>query len=145
VTRKAPAVDDDDSFSTVSIWSWVTFKTTREHFEGTHDYTKMGTSVVEIVDRSGRSLTPVWNRRWTGIAEGIRTRSTSRRNCLRIFVVACPVRVRFRHYSEYVSYDDYEYNRRSEDFSWIEYVGEPSVRARAFAAVANVMAWVAAR
>jgi hypothetical protein len=92
------------------------------HHEGTNDYTNTKIEVVEIVDRDGRSLQPVWPAEWTALADGVETRGDHKTRSVRIFARACPVRVRFLNYREYVSYTDEEHSSSSTSHAWVRYV-----------------------
>src|SRR5688572_19629527 len=89
------------------------------HHEGTNDYSNSGTEIVEVVNRNGESFEPVWKSDWTMLTDGVETRDDGRARCLRILATACPVRVRFRNFYEYVSYTDSEHCSSSTTYDWV--------------------------
>ena len=106
----------------VEVWSSF------HHHEGTNDYTNSGTEIVEIVNRNGESFEPVWKSDWTTLADGVETRDDGRTRCLRIRASACPVRVHFRNFYEYVSYTDSEHSSSSTSYEWVRYVQKSDAR-----------------
>jgi hypothetical protein len=97
--------------------------------EGTNDYTSLRTDIEAIVDRENRALTPVWERAWTTVAEGVDTRHDGRSRVVRIAAAACPVRVRFCDYHEYVSYTHREHCSKCTSCYWVRYVTAREVSA----------------
>jgi hypothetical protein len=75
--------------------------------EGTNDYTRRGSAIRGIWDRSRRPVEPVWKSQWTEVAAGIRTRRIEYREFVRVDRQACPVRVRVDTWSESGSYDSW--------------------------------------
>lgn len=88
------------------------------HRKGSHDYSTDRIEIDKIVDREGRPVEGVWNDQWTEIAQGIETRLNNGLCSIRIHRKACPVRVRYWHFFEYVSYDDPEYCKSDSHHSW---------------------------
>jgi hypothetical protein len=107
---------------TVMSREFVELRSSYRHHEGTNDYTNSGTEIVEIVDRHGQSVQPVWKSDWTTLTEGVESRQDDRTRCVRILASACPVRVRLRNFHEYVSYTDSEHCSSSTFYDWVRYV-----------------------
>lgn len=99
------------------------------HHEGTNDHTSLRTEIEAIVDRENRTLTPVWERAWTMVAEGVQTRHDGRSCVVRIAATACPVRLRFCDYHEYVSYTHREHCSKCTACYWVRYVTAAEVSA----------------
>jgi hypothetical protein len=55
---------------TVMSREFVELRSSYRHHEGTNDYTNSGTEIVEIVDRHGQSVQPVWKSDWTTLDRG---------------------------------------------------------------------------
>ena len=88
---------------------------------GTNDYSKDGTSIHKIVNNKGIVVEGVWMDAWQEISPGIKTR-IEKGNCqVRIYRSACPVRVLYHDFYEYISYDHYEHCSSSSNFYWIRY------------------------
>lgn len=92
------------------------------HHQGTNDYTNLRTDIEAIIDQENRTLTPVWSPEWTTVAEGVETRDDGRSHVVRISAAACPVRVRFCDYHEYVSYTHREHCSNFTSCYWVRYV-----------------------
>ncbi|MFH2057640.1 MAG: hypothetical protein ABIJ59_01925 [Pseudomonadota bacterium] len=88
---------------------------------GSNDYSRRGIEIDTIIDNLGNAVKKIWEDEWTQIAPGIETATVKGVRTVRIYREACPVRVRFRHYSEYVSYDYHEHNSSWEQFYWVRY------------------------
>lgn len=104
----------------------VELRSSYHHHEGTNDYTNSSTEIVEIVDRHGKNVQPVWTSDWTTLTEGVESRQDDRSRCVRILASACPVRVRLLNFHEYVSYTDSEHCSSSATYEWVRYVQPPS-------------------
>ena len=91
------------------------------HREGRNDYKNEGFQIVRIKDRKRRSVKPVWSEEWTEISPGIESRAEPGQRCVRIFKRACPVRVLFRHWFEYVSYTDSSHCSSWSRHYWVKY------------------------
>ena len=100
-------------FVDVETWGW--------HSSGTNDYKNEYTSVVSVVDRDGTEHEPRWTDEPLELFVGVETFTRDRRRCVRIHRSALPVRVLFRHYYEYVSYDDWEHNSSWTRHYWVRY------------------------
>jgi hypothetical protein len=94
------------------------------------------TSIRSILDRSGRSVEPLWDEEWAEVAPGIETRGENRssrttfgdrshqshiRGSLRIYRSACPVYVRFLKTWEYNDYDDYSFSTQENEAYWVRF------------------------
>jgi hypothetical protein len=112
-TRESTSVLSGES---VEIHSWF------HHHEGSNDYTNSRTDIVAIEDREGRTLAPVWAPQWTSIAAGVETRDDGSTHRVRIAASACPIRVRFSDFHEYVSYTDSEHCSSSIRHYIVRYV-----------------------
>ena len=97
LTERIHQVEDD--FAEAVSWSYL-------DRQGTNDYSGHGTEIERILDREGQTVEAVWNSTWTEIVPGIGTRREAERRCVQIFRQACPVRILFRSWIEYVSYTD---------------------------------------
>jgi hypothetical protein len=93
---------------------------------GSNDYSNRGIDINKVIDALGNEVKLVWKDEWTPIAPGIETGRANNKRTLRIHYEACPVRVRFRHYSEYVSYDSGDHNSYWEMFFWERYEKQDS-------------------
>ncbi len=93
------------------------------HREGSNDYTNRGLDIAEIVDRAGRSHEGTWDDVATEISPGIETYIQGKQRCLRLGRAACPIRVRFREWMEYVAYDNSRNNDRWDKYYWVRYEG----------------------
>jgi len=88
---------------------------------GTNDYKKEGIEIEAVVDREGNEHEPRWGDETIELFPGVSTRKDRRGRHLRIERAACPVRVRQRHWYEYVSYDNYEHNSSFSHIFWTRY------------------------
>ncbi len=88
---------------------------------GSNKYTRRGIEIDTIVDSNGNKVKIVWQDEWVEVAFGIESGNVNNVRTIRIHREACPVRVRFRHYEEYVSYDYSEHNSSWKTFYWARY------------------------
>ena len=109
------------------------------HYRGkTNMYVVERTSLLSILDKSGRELNAVWKEDWIEIAPGIDTRREDRvyrtrigshsseqaiKGSVRIQRLACPVHIQFRHTLEYNDYDDSRFSSNDSSDYWIRYEG----------------------
>ncbi len=91
------------------------------HHEGRNDYKNTYIDIEKIVDGDGNEYDPVWEEQPTEIFPGVVTRKKEHGTHVRIGREACPVRVLFREYFEYVSYDNWEHNSSSTTYWWVRY------------------------
>lgn len=91
------------------------------HNEGSNDYKNTYIDIVKIVDREGKEHDPVWGEEPVEVIPGVTTRKEDRGHLVRIARGACPLRVLFREYFEYVSYDSWEHNSSWTSYWWIRY------------------------
>jgi hypothetical protein len=94
---------------------------------GSNDYSRRGIEIDAIEDSRGKALSLIWNDGMTAIGPGIESGIMDGVRTIRIHQQACPVRVRFRHYSEYVSYDWPDHNSSWQAFYWIRYESSQGV------------------
>jgi hypothetical protein len=88
---------------------------------GSNDYTKWGTAIRDVVDRTGRTLKTGFSSEWAELAPGIEARYDGGGVQLRIHRSACPVRVRYVSFNEYTSYTDSEHSSHSSSDYWVRY------------------------
>ena len=88
---------------------------------GSHDYSRKGIDIDTVIDSTGHEVKMVWKDQWNPVAPGIETGVVNGTRTVRIHREVCPVRVRFREYWEYVSYDYSEHNSNWETFYWLRY------------------------
>jgi hypothetical protein len=105
----------------VVLVPFVDIETSGWHSSGTNDYKNEYTDIVSIVDRDGTEHEPRWTDEPLELFVGVEAFTRDRRRCVRIHRSALPVRVRFRHYFEYVSYDDSERNSSWTRHFWVRY------------------------
>lgn len=92
------------------------------HYGGSNDYKREGTTVTRIVDRTGRTVQAVWSADWTEVAPGVETRVGTLGWEVLVHARACPVRVRVRDVSEYVSWTDAEHNQSNSTEHWVRFM-----------------------
>lgn len=93
------------------------------HSEGTNDYKNSAIHIEKIVDRKGQVVGAVWQDDWTEVSPGIETRKEKGHH-VRIHRHACPVRIQFQRWYEYVSYDDSAYSFSESANYWVRYEAE---------------------
>ena len=91
------------------------------HHEGTNDYRNTIIRIEELEDREGKECDLIWNEEPTEVCPGVTTWSEGHGARMRINREACPVRVLFREYFEYVSYTDSEHNSSWTTYFWVRY------------------------
>jgi hypothetical protein len=100
----------------------IELESARYHRNGSNDYSNWGTTIVEVVDRNGVSHTLGSHQDWHELAPGITARADGRGVRVRIARAACPVRVRYQSFNEYVSWDNYEHNSYWTTNHWVRYL-----------------------
>ena len=115
---------DDEVRESTSVLSgeFAEIRSWYHHHEGSNDYTNSRTDIVAIEGREGRALQPVWGSDWSSVADGVETRDDNGIRRVRIAASACPVRVRFSDFHEYVSYTDAEHCSSSIRHYVVRYV-----------------------
>lgn len=88
---------------------------------GSNDYSRDVTDVFQIVDSSGVAHGASGGSSWNEVCQGVEMRSEGLQVFMRITRSACPVRVRFRHWTEYASYDGRGHSEQSTRFYWVRY------------------------
>jgi hypothetical protein len=74
--------------------------------QGTNDYSHEQTDIEQIIDRNIQNVEAVWSDGWVEVSPGIETSIDAHQHRhVRIHRSACPVRIQFRNWYEYVSYD----------------------------------------
>jgi len=118
---------DQEEKETIHIVSddFVEVKGFSSGSRGTNDYHNQGLDIDKIVDSGGRDVTLTWNDDWVAVSPGIET-CRGKRYSARIHRSACPVRIRFADWYEYVSYDDYAHNSSWRHYFWVRYEAESS-------------------
>jgi len=94
------------------------------HRKGTNDYSSETRKIVAIVDREGTRHDGTWKQDWATLSAGIATRQTAQGQQLNIKRSACPVRVLYHAFSEYVSYDCQNHCQQSSKDYWIMYLSD---------------------
>ncbi len=97
-------------------------KSTSLYWGGSDDRSSLGTRIVDVVDRNGRTLAVSGiTEDWTVVAPGITARREGENSMLRISRAACPVRVKVNHYSTYESYTDWDHQSFSASDRLVRY------------------------
>ena len=91
------------------------------HHEGTNDYSNSRIDIHEVVDKAGQIVEPVLAETWTEVSPGIETCKMNENLHVKIYKYACPVRILFREFYEYISYDNYEHCCQHARFYWVLY------------------------
>lgn len=101
------------------------------YHQRSNSYSRDEISIEAIVDHHGQTVEAIWEDDWTEITPGIETRSVSTsyppQQCVRIARWACPVRVLFSRWSEYVDYG-YTHSSSHRDSYWVHYEADSSDR-----------------
>jgi hypothetical protein len=122
-----------------SVRRSVKVRSSRTHYEGNNDYSKYGETIDEIVDKAGLQLKPVWKNSWTNIANGLATRCGLNGQIVWIAKRACPVRIKWRHWSKYMSYTDAEHCSQREYYRWVSYEADAGAQ---LSLLERLRAWV---
>ena len=88
---------------------------------GTNDYSRRGLEICTIFDNMNKEIEIVWKEEWTMIAPGILSATVNGAKTIKIHAETCPVRIQFREYDEYVSYDCSDHNSFWQRYYWIRY------------------------
>ena len=92
------------------------------HRNGTNDYSTESTSVITIVDRVGIRHEGIWEQNWSTLSTGVFSRQVDGVQQLKIEHDVFPVRVLYRAFREYVSYDFQSHCQQSSEYYWVKYI-----------------------
>ena len=105
----------------------IELQSSTRYRNGTNDYSSETRKIVLIVDREGTRHDGIWEQDWGTLSAGIATRQSAQGQQLSIKRSACPVRVLYHTFREYVSYDFQSHCQQSSEDYWVKYVSNLGV------------------
>jgi hypothetical protein len=115
-------MDEDPKEEIIAVKGpFVEIGETFHHHDGSNDYNRSWTDFDEVRDSGDQKVEVVGGDDWMEVAPGIESRGGWHSRRLRIHRNACPVRVKWTSFYEYVSWTDYEHNHSGFRDYWVRY------------------------